>query len=68
MSQQRTLLQNVRRRLPNYLDPSVSDFAGLRFDQLTQIIGGVYFPTDVELNALARRMQLRPDQFPDTGA
>jgi hypothetical protein len=65
---QRTLFQNVRRRLPMYLEPSVAACAGLRLDQLQQIVGGTYFPTDAELNALARRLQLMPDQYPETGA
>jgi hypothetical protein len=66
MSQQRTLLQNVQRRLYHYLTPETAQCAGLRFDQLSQICIGVLVPTPEQLNSLARHMKL--PQYPNTRA
>jgi hypothetical protein len=65
----RTLLENIKRRLPMYLDPSVSLCIGTHdVAALQRIISGSYVPSAAEQDALARRLQLRPDQFPDTRA
>ena len=58
MSQQRTLLANVRRRLPHYLDHNVAQCAGLRLEDLQRIVSGVQIPTPVQLDASGRRMHL----------
>jgi hypothetical protein len=59
-----TLLQQVRKPMPMYLNPSVAACAGLRLEDLQQIVAGVFYPTDEQLRALARRMQI--DKFPVT--
>lgn len=64
MSQSRTQLQNVQRRLYHYLEPSVASCAGLRFDELQQVCIGTLVPTQEQLNALSRRMSL--PQYPTT--
>jgi hypothetical protein len=52
-----------------YLDPSVSLCIGTHdVAALQRIISGSYVPSAAEQDALARRLQLRPDQFPDTRA
>lgn len=66
MSQSRTLLQNIQRRLPHYLEPSVAACAAMTMGELQQTIAGAFIPSPEQLDALARRLQLRPDQFPDT--
>ena len=63
---QRTLLENVKRRLWHYLNPDVAAYAGLKVQDLQHIISGTYTPTDDELNALATRMHLTADAYPDT--
>lgn len=64
MAQQRTQLENVRRRLPHYLEPSVGLCCGLRLDELQQVVAGTLIPTADQLNALSRCMQL--PEFPNT--
>jgi hypothetical protein len=61
---QRTQLENVRRRLPHYLDCNVAGCAGLRLEELQQVIAGTIIPTAEQLNALSRRMKL--PQYPNT--
>ena len=69
MSQSRTLLENIRRRLPHYLDPSVAGCLGTSdVAVLQRIISGSYVPTAAEQAALEKRLQLTPAQFPDTAA
>lgn len=53
-----TLLQQVQKRMPMYLNPSVAACAGLRLEDLQQIVAGVLIPSDEQLTALARRMQI----------
>lgn len=60
----RTQLENVRRRLPHYLDHNVAQCAGLRVEDLQRIISGVQIPTAKQVDALARRMYL--PQYPST--
>jgi hypothetical protein len=60
----RTLLQNIKRRLPHYLDHNVAQCAGLRLENLQEIIGGTLIPTPEQQTALARRMSL--PEFPTT--
>lgn len=64
MAQQRTQLENVRRRLPHFLDHNVAQCAGLRLENLQEIIGGTRIPTPEQLTALSRRMSL--PEFPTT--
>jgi hypothetical protein len=66
VAQQRTQLENVRRRLPHYLEPSVGLCCGLRLDELQQVVAGTLIPTPEQLNALSRRMRL--PQYPNTKA
>jgi hypothetical protein len=66
MAQPRTQLENVRRRLPHYLEPSVGLCAGLRLDELQQVVAGTLIPNAEQLNALSRRMQL--PVYPNTKA
>jgi hypothetical protein len=66
MSQSRTQLQNVQRRLYHYLTPEVAACAGLRFDELSQVCIGTLIPTPEQLNILSRRMSL--PQYPNTKA
>lgn len=60
----RTQLENVRRRLPHYLDHNVAQCAGLRVEDLQRIISGVQIPTAKQVDALARRMY--SPQYPST--
>jgi hypothetical protein len=53
-----TLLQQVRKRMPMYLNPSVAACADLQLEDLQQIVAGVFFPSDKQLTALARRMSI----------
>jgi hypothetical protein len=64
MAQSRTQLENVRRRLPHYLEPSVGLCARLRLDELQQVVAGTLIPSADQLNALSRRMSL--PEFPTT--
>lgn len=64
----RTLLENVRRRLWCYLDQSVAACAGMSLEQLQQTISAVYTPTAAQTDALARRLQLMPYQYPETAS
>jgi hypothetical protein len=69
MSQSRTLLENIRRRLPHYLDSSVAWCLGTHdVAVLQRIISGSYVPTTAEQDALAKRLQLTPAQHPETAA
>ena len=52
------MLKQVRDRAWMYLSPEVAACAGMTLDQLKQFIAGTYFPTDAQLQALARRMRL----------
>ena len=58
MSEQRTLLDQVRRSLPHHLSYGVAQCAGMTLPQLQQTIAGVYVPDNDQLVALARRMRL----------
>jgi hypothetical protein len=64
MAQPRTQLENVKRRLPHYLDHNVAQAAGLRLEDLQRVISGVQIPTAKQLDALARRMYL--PTYPET--
>lgn len=64
MAQSRTQLENVRRRLPHYLEPSVGLCAGLRLDELQQVAAGTLIPSAEQVTALSRRMSL--PEFPTT--
>ena len=66
MAQQRTQLENVKRRLYHYLSPEVAACAGLRLDELQQVCIGTLVPTQDQLNILSRRMSL--PQYPNTRA
>ena len=66
MSQSRTQLENVKRRLYHYLTPETALCAGLRFDELSQVCIGVLIPNQEQLNALSRHMQL--PLYPNTKA
>ena len=48
----------LRDRLHHYLNPEVAAVAGLSLDQLRQIIGGTFTPTDKQIEQLARRIHL----------
>jgi hypothetical protein len=65
---QRSLIENVRRRLPHYLGPETSVRTGLTIGEQQQTIAGTYIPTDDELAALAKRMHLTASEFPNTAA
>ena len=67
MSQpQRTVLENVRRRLYHYLGPETSAWSGMSIGQLQQTIAGTFIPSDEQLGALAKLMHLEPTEYPDT--
>jgi hypothetical protein len=69
MSQSRTLLENIRRRLPHYLDPSVAWCVGTHdVAVLQRIISGSYVPTTAEQTLLGRSLQLLSYRYPDTAA
>lgn len=62
----RTLLQNIQRRLPHYLSQEVASVAGLQLADLQQIVAGVFVPSPEQTDALAKRLQLLPYQYPET--
>jgi hypothetical protein len=56
MTEQRSLLEQVRRRLPNYLEPCVGAVAGMDLGACQQTIAGTFVPTHDQTQRLARRM------------
>jgi hypothetical protein len=64
----RTLLQNIQRRLPHYLEPSVAACANMSVADLQQVVAGTYALSPAQTDALAKRLQLMPYQFPNTAS
>ena len=64
MSEQRTLLDQVRRSLPHHLSYGVAQCVGMTLPQLQQTIAGVYVPDNDQLVALARRALAHPGRQP----
>ena len=62
--QSRTLLEQIRRRLPCYLEPSVALCAGMDMGSLQKTIAGTFTPSAAQQNALMLRLRL--NQFPAT--
>lgn len=54
-----TLEDKVRHRVWQFVSPEVAACAGLTIFQLEQFIAGVFKPTEAQVSALARRMQVQ---------
>ena len=54
-----TLEDKVRHRVWQFISPEVAACAGLTIFDLQRFISGTFFPTDDQVQRLARRMQVR---------